>query len=325
MRAVIITEFGGPEVLELQTVPAPSSTKGHVLINVKALGLNRAETYFRSGAWGDVARISDIECVGTIKSDASNTFPSGTKVIALMGGMGRSINGSYAEQVIVPIENVVAIQSSLAWEQLAAIPETYATAWACLTQNLALRAGQTLLIRGATSALGRAAMNLAVGMGAKVIGTTRSAQNFGIISEHRATPLQDAPNLSEHILKTEGPFGAVLDIIGNTTLVDSLAMVRNGGRLCLAGFLGGGDPGDGFNPLMQMPSGVQFSFFGSAFVFGTKAFPLEQIPFQSFINAVEQGKYNASPSQVFTLADMAKAHHLIEANGANGKLVVTTA
>ncbi len=295
-----------------------------MLINIKAIGLNRAETYFREGAWGeDVARISGIECVGTVKSDPSGRFAPGTKVIAMMGGMGRNINGSYAEMVSVPTESVVVVQSELSWEDLAAIPETYATAWACLTRNLDLQAGQTLLVRGATSALGRAAMNLAVDMGANVIGTTRNPDNFGVISDHGATPMQDSPNLSEQILKDHGPMDGVLEITGNSTLVDSLAMIRNDGHLCLAGFLGGTAPLKDFDPLMHMPSGVQFSFFGSAFVFGTPAFPLDQIPFQSFIQAVEQGKYNARPSQVFALKDMASAHALMDANGADGKLVVT--
>ena len=324
MHAVVITEFGGPEVLKYQTVPDPTPQDGQVLIEIKALGLNRAETYFRVGAWGDVAKISGIECVGIVKSDPAGQFAPGTKVIALMGGMGRDINGSYAEMVSVPSESVVAVQSELSWEDLAAIPESYATAWACLNRNLDVQAGQTLLVRGATSALGRAAMNLAVDMGAKVIGTTRNPDNFGIITDHGAIPMQDAANLSEQVRADHGAIDAVLEIVGNLTLIDSLAMIRNDGRLCLAGFLGGPEPLKDFDPLMHMPSGVQFSFFGSAFVFGTPAFPLDQIPFQSFIQAVEQGKYNARPSQVFALKDMARAHELLEANGADGKLVVTT-
>ena len=325
MQAVVITEFGGPEVLKYQTVPDPAPQEGQVLIDVKARGLNRAETYFRKGAWGqDVARISGIECVGIVRSDPAGRFAPGTKVIALMGGMGRDINGSYGEMVSVPAESVVAVQSELSWEDLAAIPESYATAWACLNRNLDVQAGQTLLIRGATSALGRAAMNLAVDMGAKVIGTTRNPEKFGTIAEHGAIPVQDAPDLSERIRADNGPIDAVLEIVGNSTLIDSLAMLRHDGRLCLAGFLGGPEPVEGFDPLIHMPSGVQFSFFGSAFVFATPAFPLDQIPFQSIIQAIEQGRYNARPSRVFALEEMARAHELMEADGADGKLVATT-
>ena len=91
-----------------------------------------------------------------------------------MGGMGRTINGSYAEYTSVPVSNVVAIESELSWAELAAIPESYATAWTCLHRNLELKSGQTLVLRGATSALGQAALNIAAHAGANVIATTRN-------------------------------------------------------------------------------------------------------------------------------------------------------
>jgi NADPH2:quinone reductase len=96
MRAIVIKQYGGPEVLALEARPEPESTPGHVIIEVKAFGLNRAEIYMRSGAWGDVAEISGIECVGVVRSDPEGRLAPGQKVAALMGGMGRLINGSYA-------------------------------------------------------------------------------------------------------------------------------------------------------------------------------------------------------------------------------------
>jgi NADPH2:quinone reductase len=93
---------------------------------------------------------------------------------ALMGGMGRTINGSYAEITQVPSANVVPIESELPWEELAAIPESYSTAWACLNAYLALAAEQTLLIRGARSALGQAALNIARYADVHVLATTRN-------------------------------------------------------------------------------------------------------------------------------------------------------
>src|SRR5712692_6691275 len=119
MHAIVIKQYGGPEVLALEERPDPDSKPGHVLIDVKAFGLNRAETYMRSGAWGDVAEISGIECVGTVKSDPDGRFVPGQKVAALMGGMGRSLNGGYAELVSVPATNVAAVESDLPWEALA--------------------------------------------------------------------------------------------------------------------------------------------------------------------------------------------------------------
>src|SRR5476651_1396045 len=108
MRAIVIKQYGGPEVLALEERPAPEPRSGHVLIEVRAFGLNHAEIYFRKGAWGDVAEISGIECVGLVKSDPDGHFAPGQKVMAVVGGMGRSFNGSYAELVSVPASNVAA-------------------------------------------------------------------------------------------------------------------------------------------------------------------------------------------------------------------------
>src|SRR5882724_12071625 len=146
MRAIIIKQPGGPEQLEIKDRPAPEPKPGHVIIEVKAFGLNRAEIYMRSGAWGPVAEVSGIECVGIVRSDPDGRFAKGQKVTALMGGMGRTINGSYAELVSVPAGNVAALATNLSWEDLAAIPESYATAWSCLHGNLAIAPGQTLVV-----------------------------------------------------------------------------------------------------------------------------------------------------------------------------------
>jgi NADPH:quinone reductase-like Zn-dependent oxidoreductase len=99
MRAIVIKRYGGPEVLAIEERPDPEPAPGQVVIEVKAFGLNHAEIYFRKGAWGDVAEITGIECVGLVMSDPDGRFAHGQKVIALVGGLGRSINGSYAEFV----------------------------------------------------------------------------------------------------------------------------------------------------------------------------------------------------------------------------------
>src|SRR5260221_10205136 len=128
----------------------------------------------RKGEWPEIAQVSGIECAGLVKIDPDGRLAKGQKVVALMGGMGRTINGSYAELTSVPATNVVPVETRLSWEALAAIPESYATAWTCLLGNLALRPGQTLVIRGATSALGQAALNIAVQENSRVIATSRN-------------------------------------------------------------------------------------------------------------------------------------------------------
>jgi NADPH:quinone reductase len=325
MQAIVIQRYGGPEQLVMKELPDPQPASGQVVIEVKAFGLNHAEIYFRKGEWGDVAKVSGIECVGVVKSDPAGRLREGQKVAALMGGMGRTFNGSYAGLTRVPAANVVPIESNLTWAELAAIPESYATAWTCLNRNLALRSGHGLLVRGGTSALGQAAINIAAQAGAHVIATTRRADRVETLKSIGAkNVLLETPKLSPAVreLFPRG-INSVLELVGNSTLLDSLAMVRPDGRVCLAGFLGGGAPIDGFNPLMHMPSGVHFSFFASAFTFGSEEYPLQQIPFQTIVDRAAEGLYKAKPARVFRFKEIQEAHRLMESGDANGKIVVT--
>ncbi len=323
MRAIVIKQYGGPEVLALEERPEPESKPGHVIIEVKAFGLNHAEVYFRKGAWGDVAEICGIECVGVVKAGPDGRFAPGQKVLAIVGGMGRGFNGSYAELVSVPSSNVAAVKTDLPWEDLAAIPESYATAWTSLCGILAVKTGLTVLIRGATSALGQAAVNIAAGIGARVIATTRIAKRAPMLEALGAKEvLLESPELSKRV-RERHPQGidAVLDIVGNTTVLDSLAMLRRGGEVCLVGFLGGGGPLS-LEPVFQMPSGTRLSVFASAIVTGTAEFPLSEIPFQDIVDRVASGAYRAKPAKVFRFEDIQAAHRLMESNEASGKIVV---
>jgi NADPH:quinone reductase len=323
MHAIVIKQYGGPEVLALEERPIPEPKPGHVVIEVKAFGLNHAEIYFRKGAWGDVAEISGIECVGVVKADPDRRFAVGQKVMAIVGGMGRSFNGSYAELASVPASNVVAVNTDLSWEDLAAIPESYATAWTSLSGILNVAAGQTVVIRGATSALGQAAVNIAAHAGARVVATTRNAKRAASLENLGAKEvLLESPELSKRI-RERHPQGidAVLDIVGNTTVLDSLAMLRRGGHVCLVGFLGGGGPLT-LEPVFQMPSGTHLSVFASALVTGTPEFPLSEIPFQDIVDRVAAGTYKAKPAKVFRFEDIQEGHRLVESNQANGKIVV---
>ena len=324
MKAIVIERYGGPEQLAIKELPEPEPAPGYVVIEVKAFGLNHAETYMRNGLWGEVAKVSGIECVGAVKADPGGKFAVGQTVAAMMGGMGRAINGSYAQYTRVPSSNVVAFQSQLPWEELAAIPEVYTTAWTVLFSNLELKSGQTILVRGATSALGQAAVNIATQAGARTLATTRNKARLSTLEALGVEKaLIDAPDLSRQIRKLyPNGIDAVLDLVGNTTIRDSFVMVRRDGRVCEAGFLGGLGPIESFNPLAELPSGVQFSFFGS-FVFGTPTFPLSEIPFQTIVDRVAEGSYRAKPARVFRFEEIQDAHRLMESNEANGKIVVT--
>ncbi|WP_233236552.1 zinc-binding alcohol dehydrogenase family protein [Bordetella sp. LUAb4] len=321
MRAIVLEKFGPIDSLVYRDLPEPEPMEGHVVIEIKAFGLNHAEMHMRRGEWAEAAPVSGIECVGRVKSCPGGEFPVGTKVAALMGGMGRTINGSYAEFTRVPVANVALIESDLSWAELAAIPETYATAWTCLFRNLDLQAGQTLVIRGATSSFGQAAVNMAVNAGARVIATTRSAKRFSMLEELGAVRAElEGPDLSKRLAES-GKLDAVLDLVGNSVILDSLAMLRRGGKACLAGWLGGLAPIADFNPLLQMSSGVYLTFFGS-FVFGTPGFPVSDVPLQQIAKDVAAGRLKAKPSRVFRFDEIHEAHRVMEANEAGGKMVV---
>src|SRR5262245_17182853 len=200
MRAIIIKQFGGTDSLAIENLPDPVPKPGNVLIEVKAFGINHAETHMRKGEWAEAAQVSGIECVGLVKSCPGGEFAEGTKVAAFMGGLGRTINGSYAEYTCPPVTNVVPIKTDLPWEDFAVVPESYATAWTCLHRNLEIAKGQTLVIRGATSALGRAALNIAADVGARIIATTRKESRFGTLKELGADRCEtEGPELSGRI------------------------------------------------------------------------------------------------------------------------------
>lgn len=324
MRAIVIKQYGGPDVLAIEERPEPEAKPGHVVVDVRAFGLNRAETYMRSGAWGDVAEITGIECVGIVRSDPDGRFAAGQKVAALMGGMGRLINGSYAERVSVPATNVVPIVSNLPWEEFSAISESYATAWSAVRGNLDLLPGQTLVVRGATSSLGQAAINIAVELGARVIATTRNAKRRALLEQLGASEvLVEQAELSRRVRELH-PRGvdAVLDVIGNSTVLDSLAMARRGGRACVVGLLDHVAAIENFNPMFQMPHyGVHFSGFVS-WSLGSPDVPLSGIPFQGIVDRAASGAYKAKPAKVFRFEEIREAHRLMESNEANGKIVV---
>jgi NADPH:quinone reductase len=305
-------------------MPEPEPKLGHVVIEVKAFGINHAEMHMRKGEWAEAAEISGIECVGIVKSCPGGEFAVGAKVAALMGGLGRTINGSYAEYTRAPASNVALIESDLPWAELAAIPETYATAWTCLFRNLEIKKGQLLLIRGAMSSFGQAALKMSVNAGVRVIATTRNRERFSMLQKLGAERCEiERRDLSKHIAEAK-KIDAILDLVGNSVVLDSLAMLRRGGRACLAGWLGGLEPIADFNPLLQMASGVYLTFFAS-FAFGTPGFPLSDVPLQKIAEDAAAGRLDVKPARIFGFDEIREAHHVMEANEAVGKMVVVRA
>jgi len=245
-------------------------------------------------------------------------------VAAVCGGMSRSFNGSYAEYSSVPASNVVPLDTDLPWDQLAAIPESYMTAWAILNWGLNTRSGETLLVRGGTSTLGQACIILARQRGLRIIATSRSEKKIPLLKSLGAEEVLIENGTLVAFIQRISPEGVdqVVELVGNSTLADSLSTVRVRGGLCLAGFLGGMQPLEQFQPLLQIPSALRFTTFGSAFVFGQKGYELSAIPLQEIVKSIENKIIPNIHKATFRAEQIADAHRLVESDMVDGKVVV---
>lgn len=271
MKAVVLAEPVRAEDVRLTEVPVPESRPGWVLIRVKAFGMNHSEQILRNGEIrADYIRkpvVPGIECVGEVADPSDSRFQKGQRVMAFMGGMGRSFDGSYAQYVLAPSHHVFAAESGLSWTELAAVPETYYTAWGSLFQCLDLKPEDVLLVRGGTCALGYAAIQLAKALGCRVIAAAHRENKIPLLREADAAVL-DTGSLkdSEEFLKAVKTVGTVtkaLELVGPATLRDTLKCMVRRGIVCSTGILGGASVLSGFDPIKDIPNGVYLTGFHS--------------------------------------------------------------
>lgn len=183
MKAVVLHHPGPPGSLKLETRPIPTPGKGQVLIQIKAFGLNRSELFTRLGYSPNVKlpRILGNEAVGLIHEAPGGEFEKGDVVATCMGGLGRQVDGGYAEFTLVKAEYARAVRTELPWNVLGALPEMLQTSWGALNRNLGIREGETLLIRGGTTSVGLAAAAIAKSQGVVVLATTRRTDREGLL------------------------------------------------------------------------------------------------------------------------------------------------
>lgn len=275
----MLFSYLGPEALQIETrpIPFPVLDEGNVLIRVKAFGLNRSEVFTRQGHSPSVEfpRILGIEAVGILETKVpqDSEFETGDYVAIAMGGMGRDFDGSYAEYVIVPESQVQLIDSetTLDWDVLGALPELLQTSWGSLIKSLQFKSGDSLLIRGGTTSVGLAAAAIAKKYGALFIASTTRKTDEGTAALLKKSGADhvfiDNGLINEEVQKIRpGGFDKVLELVGTTTLHDSLRCARTpGGIVSMTGIVGNSWKLDDFNPMEFIPTGVCLtSYSGSS-------------------------------------------------------------
>ncbi|MFB6845280.1 alcohol dehydrogenase catalytic domain-containing protein [Streptomyces sp. NPDC056373] len=322
MRAVVVTRPGGMEALQIKDVPVPVRKPGWVRIKVKAFGVNESEVTTRKGesdAEVTYPRIPGIEGVGIVdEADDDSGLRPGQQVATMMGGMGRSYDGAYAQYVTVPAAQVIPFETTLPWEVVGALPEMFQTAYGSLTRGLDLKAGQTLLIRGGTSTVGLSAAAIAKDLGATVISTTRSLDRAG---ELRAAgvdhPLVDDGTLAGQVRELL-PHGvdAALELVGCSVLADTLRTVRRHGTVCFTGALAGQWTIPDFSPFM-IPGGVRLTSYDGA----ATDLPADVLAHQ--LQAIAEGRLNVPVAKVYHgLEQVRDAQADLESGTTPGKHVV---
>ena len=323
MRAAVCVRAGGPEVLEIREVPVPAPRDGWSLVQVRGAGLNRSELRTRQGHSPGVTfpRVLGIECVGVVAASTDPALPDGTTVAAVMGEMGRQFDGGYAEYALLPNSLLMPLTTTLPWDVLAALPETYLTALGSLDALGVGPGGQgRLLIRGGTSSVGMAAASIASGYGVATAATTRRPGKAGALAaagvDHVLVDAGGPLAAGLHAVWPDGP-DYVLDLVGASTAADSLRLVRRGGTVCMTGTLSGWLIPD-FEPVAMIPSGTRLTAFHSDNLKGSAgAAALRRV-----VREVEAGVYRPNVDRVFALDEIAAAHRCMEDNEATGKLVV---
>lgn len=320
MKAWVIHNAGGPKQFQLEDIARPKPKKGWALIRVWAFGLNRSEWFTRNGDSPSVKfpRVLGIECVGEVVDSGGLDLDPGAKVAAIMGGMGRQFDGSYAEYTLVPHECVFSINTNLSWEKLAALPEMLQTTHGSLYTGLEIERASSLLIRGGTSSVGMAALAIAKHAGLTVGVTTRSLAKEAELKAAGADEVWvDNGNVSSQVQqKRAAPYDRVLELIGTTSLIDSMRCVGRGGIVCMTGILGGEWVLNDFHPMGDIPTAVKLTSYSG------EAADLSPEQLQSYIDLVESGKLDVKTGPVFDFDNLIAAHELMDANQAGGKIVV---
>lgn len=326
MRAVVITQYGGPEVLAVREVPdPPSPSANQVTVRVRAAALNRADLLQRLGRYpapaGFPPDIPGLEFAGEVLETGPEVqrWKSGQRVFGITGG------GAQAELVITPEDQLAEVPSNLNWIQAAAVPEVFITAHDALFATASLQAGESVLIHAAGSGVGTAAIQLARAAGAKVFGTARTAaklEQAAHLGLSASIAVGDPSSIVEAVrdwTKGEG-VDVVLDLVGAAYLDANLRSLAKRGRMVLVGTTAGAKGTLEFGLVMskrlKIIGTVLRSRSAEEKASVTQQFQREVVPL------LAAGSVRPIVDSTFRLDEVAAAHQRLESNATFGKVVL---
>ncbi len=320
MRAVVLDAPGPPEALQIRSLPVPAPRPGWVLLRVEAFGLNRSELHTRQGLAGDSVtypRILGIEATGVVEAAPDDPAWVGRTAVAMMGGMGRTYDGGYAEYTLVPKSQVVLVDTELDWARLGALPEVLQTAYGSMTVGMDAHDGDTILVRGGTSSVGMMVAALGRARGMRVLATTRHAARASALRAVGVTDvLVDGGEIAGAVRElVPGGVDAAVELVGAATLRDTLRCTRKGGTVCFTGMLSGVWTVPEFYPIEFIPTGVRLTAYGG------DASDLPSHVLEEVAAAVHAGTIDL-PVKVYAMDEIAQAHDDMEHDRVAARQVV---
>jgi len=326
VKAIVISRFGGPEVLELREVPTPAPTRGDVRVRVRATAINRADLLQRAGFYpappDSPQDIPGLEFAGEIDAigDGVIEWAPGDRVAGLCGG------GAYAEAVVVPSRTVVRLPDGCSFTDGAAIPEAFITAWDAMVVQARLAAGERALIHAAASGVGTAAIQIAHAIGARVLGTSRSPAK---LERLRALGLDDAIAIDRDgrfgaaVMQTTAGAGAdvVLELVGGAHLSEDLACVAPRARIVLVGLMGGANAELDLGAVLRKRVQITGTMLRSR-PLEEKIAAVQQLA-RHLMPLFERGALRAVVDRVLPLAQAGEAHAYVASNDSFGKVVLS--
>jgi zinc-binding alcohol dehydrogenase/oxidoreductase len=323
MKAMRIHEDGGPEVLRLDEVEDPVAGPGEVLIRLKAASLNHLDIWLRQGLPSvPKPRILGADGAGVVEAlgEGADGFELGQRVVlnpGLRNGaeiVGEHRDGTHAELIAIPRENVHPIPEELSFEEAAAFPLVYETAYRMLVTRAGLREGEWVLVWGIGSGVGSAAFLIAKALGAKVVVTSSDDGKLERASELGAdeTVNHESGDVVSVVKEaTEGGADVVVEHVGEATWKTSLQVARTGGRIAVCGATSGPNP----------PANLHRIFWKQLSILGSTMGTAED--FAGVYELVASGRVKPLVDRVFPLEEAADAHRHLESGKQFGKVVLT--